>query len=81
MTVIIYVTGENERKIIGILKHKGVHMEVMKELQRKIESVRSELDEAVLQEDEFDQCYQKSTELDELIEQYLERKEKLRNLF
>ncbi len=56
-------------------------MEAMRELQRKIESVRSELDEAVLQEDEFDQCYQKSTELDELIEQYLERKEKLRNLF
>ena len=58
-----------------------VHMEVMEELQRKIESVRLELDEAVLQEDEFDRCYQKSTELDKLIEQYIERKEKSSNIF
>ena len=56
-------------------------MEVMEELQRKIESVRLELDEAVVQEDEFDRCYQKSTELDKLIEQYIERKEKSSNIF
>ena len=52
-------------------------MERMKQLQRKIESVRLELDEALLQRDEFDSYYQKSTELDKLIEEYLERKEKV----
>lgn len=51
-------------------------MERMRQLQREIESVRLELDEALLQEDEFENYYQKSTELDKLIEEYLETKEK-----
>ena len=45
------------------------------ELQKKIENARSELDEALLQEDEFEDYYEKSTKWDKLIEEYLERKE------
>ena len=51
-------------------------MKKIHELQRKIELARLELDEAFLQEDEFEQYYVKSTKLDELIEEYLERKER-----
>lgn len=47
------------------------------ELQKKIETARTELDEALLQEDEFECYYEKSTKLDKLIEEYLERKEKI----
>lgn len=50
-------------------------MKEIRDLQRKIESLRLELDEALLQEDEFDVYYQKSTKLDKLIEEYLEKKE------
>ena len=52
-------------------------MERMKQLQRKIEKVRLELDVALLQRDKFENYYQKSTELDKLIEEYLERTEKV----
>ena len=52
-------------------------MERMKQLQRKIEKVRLELDEALLQRDKFENYYQKSTEVDKLIEEYLERTEKV----
>ncbi|MBO5524956.1 MAG: Spo0E family sporulation regulatory protein-aspartic acid phosphatase [Roseburia sp.] len=52
-------------------------MERMKQLQRKIESVRLELDEALLRRDKFESYYEKSTELDKLIEEYVERKEKV----
>lgn len=51
-------------------------MKSMRELQKRIETVRLELDEAMLQREEFDRYYQKSTELDRLIEEYLETKEK-----
>ena len=51
-------------------------MKKIHELQRKIELARLELDEAFLQEDEFEQYYEKSTKLDELIEEYLKRKER-----
>ena len=51
-------------------------MKKIHELQRKIELARLELDEALLQKDEFAQYYEKSTKLDELIEEYLERKER-----
>uniref|UniRef100_UPI003FEDC65A Spo0E family sporulation regulatory protein-aspartic acid phosphatase n=1 Tax=Roseburia sp. TaxID=2049040 RepID=UPI003FEDC65A len=51
-------------------------MNKVKELQKKIEIVRLELDEALLQKDKFDMYYQKSTELDKLIEEYLETMEK-----
>lgn len=51
-------------------------MKKIHELQRKIELARQELDEALLQEDEFEQYYEKSTKLDELIEEYLEKKER-----
>lgn len=50
-------------------------MERMEQLQQQIESARLKLDEALLQQDEFEYYYQKSTELDKLIEEYLERKE------
>lgn len=53
-------------------------MRKLSELQREIESVRLELDEALLQKDEFEDYYQKSTQLDKLIEEYLEKKETIR---
>lgn len=52
-------------------------MEGIYELQRKIESVRSELNEALLQRDEFENYYEKSTRLDKLIEEYLEQTERI----
>ena len=48
-------------------------MNRIEEIQREIESVRSELNESFLQNDEFEEYYRKSTELDKLIEEYLER--------
>lgn len=51
-------------------------MEKICELQKRIEYARRELDEAFLQKDEFELYYEKSTKLDKLIEEYLERKEK-----
>ena len=50
-------------------------MNRIEEIQREIESVRSELNESFLQNDEFEEYYRKSTELDKLIEEYLERKQ------
>lgn len=47
------------------------------ELQKRIETARHELDEAFLQEDKFERYYEKSTKLDKLIEEYLERKEQI----
>lgn len=47
------------------------------ELQRRIETARLELDMALLQEDEFEEYYEKSTKLDKLIEEYLENKEEI----
>lgn len=47
------------------------------ELQKEIESARNELNKAFLQEDKFEHYYEKSTRLDKLIEEYLERKEQL----
>ncbi len=52
-------------------------MKKIYELQRKIETARMELDQALLQEDEFECYYEKSRKLDKLIEEYLERKEKI----
>lgn len=52
-------------------------MKKIYELQKKIEYARRELDEALLQQDEFEKYYEKSTRLDKLIEEYLERKEKI----
>ncbi len=51
-------------------------MERIYELQKKIERVRSELNEAFLQKDEFENYYEKSTRLDKLIEEYLEQTER-----
>lgn len=51
-------------------------MENIYELQKKIETARLELDEALLQADQFEYYYEKSTRLDKLIEEYLEKKEK-----
>ncbi len=50
-------------------------MKGISELQKRIENARNELDEALLQEDEFEDYYEKSTKLDKLIEEYLETKE------
>lgn len=52
-------------------------MKKIYELQKKIETARHELDEALLEEGEFEHYYEKSTKLDKLIEEYLERKEKI----
>ena len=54
-------------------------MNRIEEIQREIESVRSELNESFLQNDEFEEYYRKSTELDKLIEEYLERKQQVQN--
>ncbi len=51
-------------------------MKNLQELQQEIESVRLELDQAFLQQDEFDTYYPKSTKLDKLIEEYIETNEK-----
>ena len=50
-------------------------MRKLSELQQEIESVRFELDQALLRQDKFDNYYQKSTKLDQLIEEYIEEKE------
>lgn len=52
-------------------------MEKIYDLQKRIETARLELDKALLQEDEFEQYYEKSTKLDKLIEEYLEKKEQI----
>lgn len=51
-------------------------MKKIYDLQKKIETARHELDEALLQQDKFECYYEKSTKLDKLIEEYLESKEK-----
>lgn len=50
-------------------------MKKMYELQKKIEIAREELDQAYLAADRFESYYEKSTKLDRLIEEYIERKE------
>ena len=50
-------------------------MKQIGEIQKKIEAARRELDEALLQKDEFISYYEKSTQLDKLIEEYVERME------
>lgn len=52
-------------------------MNRIEEIQREIEMVRSELNELILQNDEFERYYRKSTELDKLIEEYLKRKQQM----
>ena len=52
-------------------------MNRIEEIQREIESVRSELNQSFLQNDEFEEYYRKSTDLDKLIEEYLERKQQV----
>ena len=54
-------------------------MNRIEEIQREIESVRSELNQSFLQNDEFEEYYRKSTELDKLIEEYLERKQQVQD--
>ena len=51
-------------------------MRKLNELQQEIESVRFELDQALLRQDKFDNYHQKSTRLDRLIEEYIEETEK-----
>ena len=43
----------------------------------RIEEIQRELNESFLQNDEFEEYYRKSTELDKLIEEYLERKQQV----
>lgn len=47
-------------------------MKRLKELQREIEFVRLELEQAYLQQEKFEVYYEKSTKLDKLIEEYIE---------
>ncbi len=54
-------------------------MRSMRELQEKIESVRLELGEAFAGQEQFEYYYSKSKELDQLIEEYLEKIEKSAN--
>ena len=56
---------------------RRIQMKRIYELQKKIETARHELDESFLKQDEFEHYYEKSTKLDKLIEEYLERKEKI----
>ena len=51
-------------------------MRKLSELQQEIESVRFELDQALLRQDKFDNYYLKSTKLDQLIEEYIEETER-----
>ena len=55
---------------------RRIHMRKLSELQQEIESVRFELDQALLRQDKFDNYYQKSTKLDQLIEEYIEETER-----
>ena len=57
---------------------RRIHMNRIYELQKKIETARHELDEALLQENRFEYYYEKSTRLDKLIEEYLESQEGVR---
>lgn len=66
---------ETDIGFLAILRR--IQMKRIYELQKKIETARHELDEALLKEDEFEYYYEKSTRLDKLIEEYLERKEKI----
>ena len=47
------------------------------ELRKEIETARLELEKSLLQKDDFECYYEKSTKLDKLIEEYLESKEKI----
>lgn len=51
-------------------------MRKLNELQQEIESVRLELDQALLRQYKFDNYYQKSIKLDQLIEEYIEETER-----
>ncbi len=66
-----------EKRHRNLLTKERIHMENLKLLQEKIESARTELGEALLQRDEFESYYRKSTELDRLIEEYLETKQQM----
>ena len=52
-------------------------MNRIEEIQREIESVRSELNESFYRTMNSREYYRKSTELDKLIEEYLERKQQV----
>ena len=54
-----------------------IHMRKLYELRKEIETARLELEKSLLQEDDFECYYEKSTKLDKLIEEYLESKEKV----
>ena len=64
----------NERRLSWY--RRRIHMRKLSELQQEIESVRFELDQALLRQDKFDNYYQKSTKLDQLIEEYIEETER-----
>ncbi len=49
-----------------------IHMKDLKTLLREIESARSQLERALLQNDNFEQYYLQSTEMDKLLEEYIE---------
>lgn len=47
-------------------------MKDLEALLREIESARSQLDRALLQNDNFEQYYLQSTKMDKLLEEYIE---------
>lgn len=47
-------------------------MKDLEALLREIESVRSQLERALLQNDNFEQYYLQSTKMDKLLEEYIE---------
>lgn len=55
-------------------------MKNLRELQREIESARLKLDRSFLQKDNNSDYYQRSTEVDMLIEEYLAAKERMERI-
>ena len=70
--------GSEEQIYVGMPTFSAMLTSDIYELQKKIETARHELDEALLQENRFEYYYEKSTRLDKLIEEYLESQEGVR---
>lgn len=51
-------------------------MNRLEELEKEIKTIRMELEEALLEQQKFDDYYAKSRQLDELIDEYMELRKK-----
>ena len=56
----------------SLLSQGRIHMKDLEALLREIESARSQLERALLQNDNFEQYYLQSTKMDKLLEEYIE---------